>query len=121
MAILSSCASTGAAPRVCPTSRFRSPKPLVIAHASGAYFGPPNTVAMMRAAVQAGADMVDADVRVTADGALVAAHDDDLRAMTGTTGSLRAKTLAALQTLDAAHTWPGLLPAPRARRHHRDR
>ena len=107
MAIVSSCASTGAAPWVCPTSRFRSPKPLVIAHASGAYFGPPNTVAMMRAAVKAGADMVDADVRVTADGALVAAHDDDLRAMTGTTGSLRTKTLAELQTLDAAHTWSG--------------
>lgn len=94
-------------PGTCPSSPWRSVKPLVIAHASSTYFGPANTLAMMRAAVKAGADVVDADVRVTADGALVASHDDDLRTETGTVGSVHSTTLAALRKLDAAYTWPG--------------
>jgi glycerophosphoryl diester phosphodiesterase len=68
-------ASVKAAP-TCPPSRWRSERTLVIAHASGDHFGPPNTVEMLRAARTAGADYVDADVRVTRDGVLVAAHDD---------------------------------------------
>ena len=94
-------------PAQCPTSPFRRSKPLVIAHASSTYFGPGNTIEMMRAAVRAGADVVDADVRVTADGLLVASHDDDLRSQTGTPGSLRTKTLSQLRSFDAGYTWPG--------------
>ena len=94
-------------PAQCPTSPFRRSRPLVIAHASSTYFGPGNTIEMMRAAVRAGADVVDADVRVTADGLLVASHDDDLRSQTGMPGSVRTKTLLQLRTLDAAYTWPG--------------
>lgn len=89
----------------CPESPYRSAKPLVIAHASGTYFGPPNTIEMQRAAVAAGADVVDADVRVTKDGALVASHDDNLAATTNGTGSIAAHTLADLERLDAAYTW----------------
>ena len=94
-------------PAQCPTSPFRRSKPLVIAHASSTYFGPGNTIEMMRAAVRAGADVVDADVRITADGLLVASHDDDLRSQTGTPGSLRTKTLSQLRAFDAGYTWPG--------------
>lgn len=91
----------------CPPSPFRSARPLVIAHASSTYFGPGNTIEMMRAAVKAGADIVDADVRVTSDGALVAAHDDDLRALTGTSGSIAHLPLADVQRRNAGYTWPG--------------
>ncbi len=90
---------------LCPPSRFRSSPPLVIAHASSDYFGPPNTVEMLRAAVRAGADVVDADVRVTADGILVAAHDDDLAGVSNGKGSLRTQTFSALRKLDFAWTW----------------
>jgi glycerophosphoryl diester phosphodiesterase len=62
---------------------------------------------MLRAAVRAGADIVDADVRVTKDGVLVASHDDGLASTTNGSGSLRAHTLAELRQLDAAWTWAG--------------
>ena len=107
LAITVSWSSAPAAVAGCPPSRFRSSRPLVIAHASSTYFGPANTLAMMRAAVRAGADVLDADVRVTADGVLVASHDDDLFTATGMKGSLRTRTLAQLRMLDAAWTWPG--------------
>jgi glycerophosphoryl diester phosphodiesterase len=96
-----------AAIATCPPSPFRSARPLVIAHASSTFFGPGNTIEMMRAAVKAGADIVDADVRVTSDGALVAAHDDDLRSLTGTSGSIAHLPLSVVQQRDAGFTWPG--------------
>ena len=105
--IVTSCSASRSAELACPVSRFRSTKPLVIAHASSTHFGPANTLAMMRAAVAAGADVVDADVRMTADGVLVASHDDDLRATTNTAGRIHTTTIAELRTLDAARTWPG--------------
>lgn len=89
----------------CPTSRFRSNPPLVIAHASSSYFGPPNTLEMLRAAVRAGADVVDADVRLSADGVLVAAHDDDLSGTSNGKGSLRTQSFSALRKLDFGWAW----------------
>ena len=104
---VTSCTASRSVTQACPVSRFRSAKPLVIAHASSTHFGPANTLAMMRAAVAAGADVIDVDVRVTGDGVLVASHDDDLRATTDTPGTIHTKTIAQLRTLDAARTWPG--------------
>lgn len=98
-------ASIANAAVTCPTSRFRSSPPLVIAHASSSYFGPPNTVEMLRASVKAGADVVDADVRLSADGVLVAAHDDDLAVASNGKGSLRAQTFFALRQLDFGWSW----------------
>ena len=95
------------APTSCPPSRYMASPPLVIAHASGNHFGPPNTLAMMRAAVAAGADVVDADMRVTKDGVLVASHDDDVQGVTGVSRSIAHMKLAELQRLDAGTTWPG--------------
>ena len=105
--VVASCEASRSSGLVCPVSRFRSTKPLVIAHASSTYFGPANTLVMMRAAVAAGADVVDADIRTTADGVLVASHDDDLRIATDTAGTIHAATIADLRALDAARTWPG--------------
>lgn len=105
--LLLSCSPALRAMASCPPSPFIRRSPLVIAHASSTYFGPSNTIEMMRAAVQAGADVVDADVRISADGVLVAAHDDDLAANTKATGSLHTRTLKQLKQLDAAWTWPG--------------
>ncbi len=91
----------------CAPSPFRQRKPLVIAHASSTHFGPGNTVEMLSAAVRAGADVVDADVRVTADGVLVAAHDDSLQAVTGTTGAISKMTYSQLMRHDLGDSWRG--------------
>jgi glycerophosphoryl diester phosphodiesterase len=96
--------SANAAP-TCPPSRFRSSPPLVIAHASSSYFGPPNTIEMLRAAVRAGADVVDADVRISADGVLVAAHDDALSGSSNGTGFLHAQSFPELRKLDFGWSW----------------
>jgi glycerophosphoryl diester phosphodiesterase len=73
---------------------------LVIAHASGDWFGPANSIEMLKGAVAAGADMVDVDIRVTADGVLVGSHDDRI----GTT-SISTSTYDQLQRLDLRDSW----------------
>ncbi len=103
---LAGIAVADAAPAPCPTSRYRSARTLIIAHASGDWFGPPNTVEMLRAAKAAGADVLDIDVRVTKDGQLVASHDDVVKAGP-TQRSISRSTLAELRTLDLGDGWAG--------------
>jgi glycerophosphoryl diester phosphodiesterase len=74
---------------------------LVIAHAGGEGLGPANTLAAMRASMAAGADVNDVDVHTTADGVLVAIHDDTVDATTNGVGLVADHTLAQLQALDA--------------------
>lgn len=89
----------------CSPSAFRRTPPLIISHASSSYFGPPNTIELLRRSLAAGADAIDVDARVTVDGVLVAAHDDDLSLVTNTAGSIRSKKYADIQKLDAAWKW----------------
>lgn len=53
-------------------------RPLAIAHRGDPYAFRENTLPAFAAAVRAGADMVELDVRATADGALVLVHDETL-------------------------------------------
>ena len=62
---------------------------------------------MMRAAKDAGADILDADVRMTKDGVLVAAHDDVVKATSGRTISIARTTYAELRLIDLGDTWAG--------------
>ena len=80
---------------------------LVIAHAGGEGLGPANTLAAMRASMAAGADVNDADVHLTADGVLVAIHDDTVDGSTNGSGLVVDKTLAELQALDAGWAFAG--------------
>jgi glycerophosphoryl diester phosphodiesterase len=106
--LVSACSSpTAVSSGGCPVSKFRHTPPLVIAHASSEYFGPQNSIEMMKAAVAAGADVVDADVRVTADGVLVARHDDTITGANGTDVSIAATTFAELRTINLATDWAG--------------
>ncbi len=60
----------------------------------------------MRAARRAGADVLDADLRITKDGILVASHDDVVTVGIATL-SIAASTLAEVQRLDLGAAWPG--------------
>jgi glycerophosphoryl diester phosphodiesterase len=80
---------------------------LVIAHAGGEGLGPANTLVAMRASMAAGADVNDADIHVTADGVLVAIHDDTVDATTDGKGFVRDMTLAQLRSLDAGQSFAG--------------
>lgn len=80
---------------------------MVIAHAGGEGLGPSNTIEAMARSLNAGADILDVDLRMTSDGVIVARHDRDVSSTTDGTGHVDKMTWAELQQLDAATAWTG--------------
>ncbi|HEX6670022.1 MAG TPA: glycerophosphodiester phosphodiesterase [Gemmatimonadales bacterium] len=74
---------------------------VVIAHRGASAEAPENTLPAFEAAVRHGADSIELDVRLTADGAPVVIHDDILDRTTDRTGPVAALTLAELRAVDA--------------------
>jgi glycerophosphoryl diester phosphodiesterase len=62
--------------------------PVAIAHRGGHADGKENTLAAFRQAVELGYDYLETDVHMTADGVLVAMHDDDLDRVTDMAGNI---------------------------------
>lgn len=85
-----------AAPLARPTT------PLVIAHRGASVDAPEHTLAAYRAALEQGADGLECDVRLTADGHLVCVHDRRVDRTTNGRGVVSTLELADLQTLDFA-------------------
>ena len=85
---------------------FDAPRPMVIDHQGGDGLRPSNTLLAFQHAVDLGVDVLEMDVHLTADGALVLMHDATVDRTTDGTGALADMTLAELATLDAAHHWP---------------
>lgn len=83
---------------------FGAARPLAIAHRGGALLGPENTAEAFAASIKAGAEIVETDLRFSADGALVCLHDADLARLIG---DPRRVAETDLTTLRAA--LPGLL------------
>ena len=84
-------------------------RPLVIAHAGGDQDHPHSTTYAYSRSAAAGADVLELDVQLTADGVLIVQHDDTVDRTTGTTGPVADLTLAEIQVLDNAHWFvPGL-------------
>lgn len=81
-----------------------SPLPLAIAHRGGALLGPENSAEAFGQARAAGAEMVETDLRLSADGALVCLHDADLRRVAGDPRLVAETGLAELRAV-----LPGLL------------
>jgi glycerophosphoryl diester phosphodiesterase len=69
---------------------------LAIAHRGGAGLAPENTLEAFRRSYALGVRYFETDVRATADGALVAFHDDRLEFVTAARGRVRSRTLAEL-------------------------
>lgn len=72
---------------------------LVSAHRIGTPFAPENSVSALRAAILLGADMVETDLRLSSDGALVFIHDAEVDRTFEATGNVEDLTLAELKTL----------------------
>jgi glycerophosphoryl diester phosphodiesterase len=79
--------------------------PLVIAHRGGAGLWPENTLHAFERAHAIGADMLELDVRSSADGELVVMHDATVERTTDGVGPVASKTVAELKRLDAGHRW----------------
>jgi glycerophosphoryl diester phosphodiesterase len=73
--------------------------PLITAH-SGCMNKPDNTLASAETALKLGADVVEDDIRITADGILVLAHDDIIHLPDGTEYSVSQNTYSDLCELD---------------------
>ena len=75
---------------------------LVCGHRGDRIWGRENTLGAFRMAVESGVDMLETDVRMTADGALVLMHDEAVDRTTDGTGLVRDLTLAQIRKLNAA-------------------
>lgn len=78
------------------------PRPAVVAHRGASSELPENTVAAFREAARVGADMVELDVRLTADEVPVVLHDPDLGRTTDRSGPVHELTLAEVKRADAS-------------------
>ena len=78
-------------------------RPLAIAHRGGAGLWPENTLYAFERAAALGVDVIETDVRATADGELVIFHDEGVGRTTDGAGRVGSLTLAELKRLDAAY------------------
>ncbi|MBA2813168.1 glycerophosphodiester phosphodiesterase [Streptomyces sp. KM273126] len=76
---------------------------LTIGHRGIMGVEPENTLRSFVAAQQAGLDLIELDLHLSKDGALVVMHDADVDRTTDGTGAIADKTLAELRALDAGH------------------
>src|SRR5437773_8679711 len=80
--------------------RLRTSRPLVIAHRGASGLAPENTLAAFSLAIAVGADGVEMDVQMSADGQPVVIHDSRVNRTTNGRGSVTRLTLDHLQRLD---------------------
>ncbi|WP_372734523.1 glycerophosphodiester phosphodiesterase [Nocardioides sp.] len=76
--------------------------PQVVAHRGASHENAEHTLGAYVAALDAGAEGLECDVRLTADGHLVCVHDRDLRRTAHRRGVISTMDLAELQELDVA-------------------
>ncbi len=88
-------------PRISRASPSR-PHPQVVAHRGSSHDTPEHTLAAYVKALDEGAEALECDVRLTADGHLVCVHDRDLRRTASTPGLVSTMNLAELDELDFA-------------------
>ena len=77
-------------------------RPQVVAHRGASDVKAEHTLAAYVAALDDGAEALECDVRLTADGHLVCVHDRDLRRVSSDASVVSATELAALEALDVA-------------------
>src|SRR5918997_1018480 len=78
-------------------------RPLNIAHQGGEIEAPSDTLYAFKTSKQKGADVIETDVHLTADGHVVVLHDDTVDRTTNGSGSVEQMTLEQVKQLDAAY------------------
>ena len=78
-------------------------RPLVIAHRGDSAHRPENTLASFAGALEVGAQIVELDVQLTADGHVVVIHDPTLDRTTTGRGDVRRLTLAEVRAVSAGY------------------
>lgn len=94
------------------SSLLTLPPPWIVGHRGAAADAVENTLESLELAVAQGADMVELDVQLTADGQLVAFHDATLERLAGSTEIVESSPRARLQArLDSLVSLPEVLEA----------
>lgn len=83
------------------TEEVTKSKPLIIAHRGASALAPENTMAAFRLAKQLGADGIELDVMLSADGQLVVIHDQSVSRTTNGQGKVNEMRWDELKKLDA--------------------
>lgn len=78
-------------------------RPLVFAHRGGCALGPENTLAAFDLGLASGADGLELDVHLSADGVPVVHHDTTLDRTTNASGAVTDRTAAELARIDAGY------------------
>lgn len=81
------------------------PRPIIFAHRGASAHAPENTLSSFALAQAEGADAIELDAKLTADGAVVVLHDPTLERTTNGTGRLAEHTLAEVRALDAGSSF----------------
>ena len=84
---------------------FRLGQPRVFAHRGGCALGPENTIAAFDLGMASGADGLELDVHLSADGIAMVCHDATLDRTTNVSGPLAARTAAELGNVDAGYRY----------------
>ncbi|MEQ9398339.1 MAG: glycerophosphodiester phosphodiesterase [Longimicrobiales bacterium] len=85
-----------------PGCTYLAGAPLLVAHRGGSRLAPENTMAAFRAAVDTwGADMIETDVRLSADGHVMVIHDATVDRTTDRVGAVAGYTAGELGRMDA--------------------
>jgi len=77
------------------------PTPTIFAHRGASAYAPENTLAAFELAVEQGADGIELDVKLSADGHVVVIHDPTVDRTTGAHGRVKDLNLDDLRALDA--------------------
>lgn len=77
------------------------PRPAIFAHRGASAYAPENTLAAFELALHQGADAIELDAKLTADGQVVVIHDTSVDRTTAHKGMVKYLTLAELRHLDA--------------------
>ena len=80
---------------------------MVFAHRGGAKLAPENTLAAFERGLASGADGIECDVQLSADGVPVVIHDKTLDRTTDAAGPVGARTAAELARIDAGYRFAG--------------
>ena len=72
---------------------------LVAAHRMGTHFAPENSLSALRASILLGIDIVETDVRLTADGEVVLIHDGSVDRTLEGSGDVGAMSLAEIESM----------------------
>ena len=84
---------------------YSLPRPAVFAHRGSSVYAPENTLAAFRLAVEQGADAIEFDAKLSADGQVVIIHDQTLQRTAGAPGKVGETSLAEMKKLDAGSSF----------------